>query len=108
LFFEGVWDMYIRKYKLNYSYTTYVVVETEFEVPTREFPTHKKKKALEWKKGSTVKHAFHGKGTIVDITEGEITVKFNKSKKVPCLRNFVVTFDFKNKPSEINNLHLCD
>ena len=99
--------MYIRKYKLNNSYTTYVVIENEENEPMRtENEIYKDKKTLEWVRGSEVNHYFHGKGVICDIRSNEVMVRFGKSKLFPKIKNYIVTFAYSTKPNQIEGLTL--
>ena len=98
--------MYVTSYKINNSYTTYVVHDCEEEVP-KICNTQKSAKPLVWERGARVKHPFHGKGKIQDISHNQITVSFNNSKALRKAKNIIVTYEFKTKPSEIDCLHLC-
>ena len=98
--------MYARKYKLNNSYTTYVIIDCEDdERPKSEY--QKPQKPLEWKVGAKVSHSFHGKGVISSISEHRITVHFKDSKMFRKMGSFQISFEFKIKPNEIGSLHLC-
>lgn len=100
--------MYIKEYKLNHSYTTYVVIETEEDEPrVKECSTNMHVKPLKWARGSKVNHSFHGKGVICEIGNNEVKVRFEKSKLFPKIKSFVVTFNYLTKPNEIGNLTLC-
>ena len=99
--------MYIRKYKLNNSYTTYVVIENEENESTRKKnKIFKDKKQLEWVRGSKVNHSFHGKGVIYDVGNNEVKVCFERSKFFPKIKNYIVTFAYCIKPNEIEGLTL--
>ena len=93
--------MYVTSYKLNNSYTTYVVRDGEDNV--KSYPV----KTLEWKCGAKVRHSFHGQGIIRGIANHKITVYFKQSQTFKKLKNIQVTFEFQNMPSELDSLRLC-
>ena len=98
--------MYAIAYKLNNSYTTYIVRDDG--VDDHRFDQYQRPvKPLEWKKGAKVKHSFHGIGEISDISGNLLTVHFKESKAYRKRRDVRVGFLFKNKPSEIEGLYLC-
>ena len=99
--------MYAKKYKLNDSYTTYVIIDCEDNEVRREHEYQESRKPLEWKPGNKVNHAFHGKGVISSIIDHKVTVNFKSSKILRKVKDFQITFGYINKPSEISNLHLC-
>ena len=98
--------MYVTSYKINNSYTTYVIHDYGEDTP-RSSAYQKPIKPLEWKRGAKVNHTFHGIGKISKIGNNQITVHFSNTKAHKRLRNIQVTFCFKAKPSEIENLWLC-
>lgn len=98
--------MYATSYKINNSYTTYVIHDYGENAP-RSYTYQKPVKQLEWKRGAKVNHAFHGKGVINNISNNQVTVHFNESKVYRKRKNIQVTFEFKSKPSEIDSLCLC-
>ncbi len=93
--------MYVTSYKLNNSYTTYVVRDGEDNV--KSYPV----KTLEWKCGAKVNHYLYGEGIITSIKAKKVFVKFCDSKAPKALRNIQVMFEFKKTPREINSLKLC-
>ena len=99
--------MYAKKYKLNDSYTTYVIIDCEEDEVRKEPEYQKPRKPLEWKPGNKVSHTFHGKGVISSVTDNRVTVHFKGSKMLRKIKSFQITFEFRNKPSEISSLHLC-
>lgn len=98
--------MYATSYKINNSYTTYVIHDYEEDYGSC-FQYKEPIKPLEWKRGAKVNHAFHGKGVINNISNHQVTVHFKESKVYRKLKNIQVTFEFKSKPSEIDSLCLC-
>ena len=98
--------MYATSYKINNSYTTYVIHDYEEDYGSY-FQYKKPIKPLEWKRGAKVKHSLHGKGKISDITKNRITVSFSNSRAFRKAKNITVTYEFREKPSEIDSLCLC-
>lgn len=94
--------MYVTSYKLNNSYTTYIIHNYN-EGNSQSYPV----KTLEWKCGAQVRHSFHGQGTIQSITNHKITVYFKQSKTFKKLKSIQVTFEFQKLPGEIDSLRLC-
>ena len=97
--------MYAMTYKRNNSYITYVIRNRE-EDSVKSFQYKKSVKPLEWKCGARVKHYFHGKGKICDISNNQIIVSFGNSRVFGSPKAITVTYEFKTKPSEIDSLHL--
>lgn len=98
--------MYATAYKINNSYTTYVVHDNG-EDYNKYYEYRKPIKASEWKRGAKVKHYFYGEEKIKKITETQISVGFCNARAPKRLRNIQVTFEFKKAPSEIDSLRLC-
>ena len=98
--------MYAIPYKLNNSYTNYVVVDYDDTNKSADQYT-KQRKPLEWKRGNKVRHDFHGVGVISCISDHSITVHFKNSTINRKLKNFQVTCSFDKKPSEVESLSLC-
>ena len=98
--------MYATSYKINNSYTTYVIHDYG-EDYNKYYEYRKLVKALEWKCGAKVKHYFYGEGKIKNITDNQIFVGFCNTKAPKTLRNIQVAFEFKKVPSEIESLRLC-
>lgn len=100
----------MKKFKINDSYTTFVIDETDIEnQKERElFQDSGKRSLLAWRKGAKVMHWSHGRGTIIEINEDQITVDFGyhleKSSKKKQF-NKIVTFDAKEAKN--NSLKLC-
>lgn len=99
--------MFTTAYKLNNSYTTYVIHDYGECYNDYYFHYQKTVKPLEWKIGAKVKHSFHGVGFIQGISDHLIIVQFSESKTFKRLKNFQVTFKFIITPKEIDNLRLC-
>ena len=98
--------MYITSYKINNSYTTYVV--RDYGEDTNKYYEYiKPKKKTEWKNGARVYHSFHGNGVIISISAHKIVVNFKSSTVVRKCKNIQVIFEYKNNPREIDNLRLC-
>ena len=98
--------MYVTAYKLNNSYTTYVVKECDDE--TKSFRRNESpRKSASWNCGATVKHWTHGKGIINRMDSNHITVCFDDSKIFGRNRLVQITFTFQNSPREIDALCLC-
>ena len=98
--------MYTTSYKINNSYTTYVIHDYGEDTPI-SYTYQKPVKQLEWKRGAKVNHAFHGKGVIISIANNHVTVQFKESKVFGRHKSIQVAFEFKNKPNEIDSLRLC-
>ena len=98
--------MYVKSYKLNNSYTTYVIHHSNSDDVESNNECSSYCKPLEWKCGVKVKHAFHGTGIISSISENQIVVHFKHSKVGK--KNISVSFFFENSPDEIDSLNLCD
>ena len=97
--------MYVTYYKLNNSYTTYVIHDDGGYNTSNQY--RKSTKPLEWKCGSSVNHMIYGKGVIQSISKNRITVRFNESKIYRNIKYIQITFEFKTRPSEIDSLCLC-
>ena len=98
--------MYATTYKINNSYTTYVIHDYG-ENHSKSYTYQKPAKQLEWRCGAKVNHVFHGKGVINNISKNYITVHFKESKMNRKFKNIQVTFEFRTKPGEIDSLCLC-
>lgn len=98
--------MYATSYKINNSYTTYVIHENG-EDYNKYYEYRKPIKALDWKRGAKVNHYFYGKGKIKNITQNQILVSFSNANGPKFLRNIQVMFEFKKTPREIESLKLC-
>ena len=99
--------MYATSYKLNNSYTTYVIHD-DSEDNRKPNIYQKPSKPLEWKCGAKVSHPVHGKGVICSMPDHRIFVQFNASKAVGRRRaRVVVEFSYAKKPTEIMGLRLC-
>ena len=90
----------MAKYKLNNSYTTYVVDDYEIEKQEQRLNqcnNHNSK--IEWKIGAKVVHWHYGKGEICDITDNLISVKFVYKKPYWKKKQFyqIITFEIKDK-----------
>lgn len=99
--------MFITAYKLNNSYTTYVIHDYLDDENNKYDYYQKRQDPLEWRKGTSVIHNFHGKGVISSISQNLVVVHFKNSKIYRKQRDIRVGFEFKNKPSEIESLYLC-
>lgn len=100
--------MYTTSYKLNNSYTTYVIHDYECASNNDYYVHyHKPTKCLEWKPGTKVKHTFHGIGVINSISQNQVLVHFKNSKAFKKFKNIQVAFEFKQAPKEIDSLSLC-
>lgn len=98
--------MYTTSYKLNNSYTTYVI--HDYGEDTSESHIYRRAvKRPEWRCGARVNHTFHGKGEIVSIADHRVTVLFKASRICGGFKRIQVSFEFKVKPSEIGGLYLC-
>ena len=98
--------MFTTSYKLNNSYTTYVI--HDFGVDMRDNYTYiKPPPKLEWKKDAKVSNYFYGTGKICDISSHRVTVHFRNDKAQKKMRNILVSFEYNNAPSEIDGLRLC-
>ena len=96
--------MFIQKYKLNNSYTTYVVMDDGKE----EFKTVRLKSLVtDWSVGNKVIHPFHGEGTISMLGSNELAVVFRSSKLFKNVKDVIISYTFNNSPKEIDNLKLC-
>lgn len=98
--------MYVTSYKINNSYTTYVIHDSgddRSDNYTYRKPTPK----LEWKKDAKVSHYFYGIGKICEITNHMVTVHFKNSKGQKRMRNIQVSFEYNRMPNEIDSLRLC-
>lgn len=95
--------MFIQKYKLNNSYTTYVVVDAE----EPQMKTVRIKSIADWMVGSKVIHAFHGEGIISKLGHHELAVIFKSSKVFRNVKDVIISYNFINSPKEIENLKLC-
>ena len=92
--------MYTTTYKINNSYTIYTVHHTE----DSDFQSCQYRYRLtprKWTMGCRVKHFYHGTGTVIAISNNQLTVYFKKA-------NAHVTFKFRCSPSEIDSLWLCN
>ena len=98
--------MYVTNYKINNSYTTYVVLNSESDEYHNYF-YRKSTPKLEWKKGAKVSHYFYGIGKICGITNNQVTVHFKNNKSCKKFKNVQVSFELKNKPDEIESIKLC-
>lgn len=98
--------MYATSYKINNSYTTYVIHDYGEDTP-RSYTYQRQVKQLEWKRGAKVKHYFYGDGKIKNITDSQIFVEFCNARAPKTLSNIQVMFKFKKVPSEIDSLRLC-
>ena len=98
--------MYTASYKLNNSYTIYVV--HDYGKNSEESYWYRKPgKPLEWKSGTNVRHSRYGKGVIKGISNNQVTVNFNDPKAIKKYRNIQVAFTFKKNPRDIDSLTLC-
>ena len=98
--------MYVTAYKLNNSYTTYVVKECDDK--TKSFRRNERpRKTVSWNCGAAVKHWIHGKGRINRMGANQITVCFDDSRIFGKNRSVQITFTFQNSPREIDALSLC-
>lgn len=97
--------MYTTSYKLNNSYTTYVIRDNGKD--DKHYEYRKPVKLLEWKSGTKVKHNYFGEGKIKKITDNQIFVGFSNAGASKRWRNIQVIFEFKKAPSEIGSLKLC-
>lgn len=98
--------MYVTSYKLNNSYTTYVIHDYE-GCDHETYSRPKTRKPLEWKCGAKVSHSFHGEGVIRGISDNKITVYFKQSKIYRQLKNVQIQFEYKVQPSDVESLRLC-
>ena len=98
--------MYTTSYKLNNSYTTYVIHDNVYNY-NKYYEYKEPPKTLEWKCGAKVNHYLYGEGIITSIKAKKVFVKFCDSKAPKALRNIQVMFEFKKTPREINSLKLC-
>lgn len=98
--------MYVTSYKINNSYITYVIHDSDYD---RENNYTYKKSApkLEWKKGAKVSHYFYGVGKILDIAGNVVRVDFNKPKFLKRQKKIQVSFEYIVDPGEIDSLRLC-
>ena len=100
--------MFKVSYKLNDSYTTYVILNDEENESNKvgRYYWEPKKKNAQWKAGDKVNHIFHGEGKIERIMKNNIAVLFSHSKAL-CNKRVRVVFNYKHSPSEIDSLKLC-
>ena len=98
--------MYAVPYKLNDSYTTYVVLDW-YEPRHNNYYSLLDKKPLKWEVGAYVKHPFHGEGEICYIDNHKLSVIFYNSRQFVRRTPIKVDFEFSLKPSEISSLRLC-
>ncbi len=98
--------MYATSYKINNSYTTYVIHDSK-NYHSKRGTYCKPQPKLEWEKGAKVSHYFYGNGSICDITNNTITVQFQNNKACKRLANIQVVFEFACKPCELESLKLC-
>ena len=88
----------MAKYKLNNSYTTYVVDDYEIEKQEQRLNqcnNHNSK--TEWKIGAKVVHWHYGKGEICDITDNLISVKFVYKKPYWKKSSFIRLLHLKSR-----------
>lgn len=98
---------YVKSYKLNNSYTVYIIPKNEDFCNTIKHYYYPVNQKLEWKPGAKVSHYRHGIGVIKSISKNSISVNFNASKISRKPQNIQVSFEFKNNPKEIESLKLC-
>lgn len=98
--------MYVTSYKINNSYTTYVIHDSDNDRGDN-YTYRKSTPKLEWKKDAKVYHYFYGIGKICEISNHRVTVHFKNSKDQKRLRNIQVSFEYKHMPNEIESLRLC-
>ena len=98
--------MYVTSCKLNNSYTTYIVRDYGKKSTQYRTDCHAEHSS-DWKCGTLVKHYFHGLGKIQNISDKQLTVRFNNSAVVSKKSNILVTFMFQNNPYEVESLRLC-
>ena len=98
--------MYVTSYKINNSYTTYVIYDYG-EDTSGAYQDQKPAKKLEWKNGARVYHSFHGNGVISSISSNKIVVHFKSSKVLRKCKSIQAVFEFKNSPREVDSLRLC-
>ena len=99
--------MYVTSYKINNSYTTYVIHDSGGDNRSDNYTYRKPTPMLEWKKDAKVSHYFYGIGKICEITNHMVTVHFKNSKGQKRLRNIQVSFEYNHVPNEIDSLKLC-
>ena len=97
--------MYTTSYKLNNSYTTYVIHDLGRD-RSDSYTYRKPVPKLEWKKGAKVYNYFYGIGKICDISNHKVTVYFKNEKAPQKMQNILVSFEYKNMPNEIDGLRL--
>lgn len=98
--------MYATSYKINDSYTTYVIHDWD-NCRSDNYTYRKPAPKLEWKKDAKVSNYFYGIGKICDISNHMVTVYFKNDKAPKKMRSILVSFEFKHMPSEIDSLKLC-
>ena len=98
--------MYVTKYKLNNSYTTYVIHNSR-EDYSDNYHYRKPTPVLEWKQGARVLHDFYGIGTICEISKNLVKVHFETPKTLKKFKNIQVAFEYQTRPNEIDSLRLC-
>lgn len=98
--------MYVTSYKLNNSYTTYVIHDSDDD-RSDDYTYRKPAPKLEWKKDAKVSHYFYGIGRICEITEHMVTVHFEKARVRGRMSNVQVSFEYNCMPNEIDSIRLC-
>ena len=97
--------MFVRRYKLNNSYTTYVVSEVEMYEKVGNYVP--KREELKWEIGVAVMHVLHGKGVISSIAENCVTVEFSNSKHMGRNKRFWARIERNSTVGGFENLRLC-
>lgn len=98
--------MYVTSYKINNSYTTYVIHDSGDD-RSANYTYRKPTPKLEWKKDAKVSHYFYGIGKICKITNHIMIVHFENAKGPKRMRNIQVSFEYNRIPNEIDSLKLC-
>lgn len=98
--------MYATRYKINNSYTTYVIHDSK-NYRSKKGVYCKQEPKLEWEQGAKVSHYFYGKGIVLEISSNTIIVHFQNNKVCEKFSDIQVVFEFACKPCEIESLKLC-
>ena len=87
----------MKKYKVNNSYTVYVLDKDEVYSEASTYGIESKAPNRGWCIGSNVYHSYYGRWIIQYIDNTKITVGFynNKQKKIAVIKHFPVSS--KNK-----------
>ena len=100
----------MKKYKLNDSFTTFVVDEMDMERQDENRCVFKDRKNKGWDIGAKVTHYEWGIGEIVAIDDMTIIVQFNACKSIKLPKHIVgkdILISFEAKKAKNDTLKLC-